>query len=377
MVKIIDRYIGKQVLFATLFAVFVLSVVLVLGNIFQKLISELDRHPDLGWGFVFEFMLNVLPFSLIFTIPWGLLTSILLIYGRLSADNELTSLRMSGLSMPRICAPVFAVGLLATLVTFLMNVEIAPRSQAKIAKIFFELATENPGAMFVEDEVVNTLPGYSIYTEKRELLDEETGRYRLTNLLLVKLNERKRPDIFIRAREAEIGFEKGNFDTLFMNLNDAHIEKASSIESSEFDQHQMVKPGDATLQLSLTELREKHRKSRPSFMTVPELQNEIRNETDPVRKASLKTEMSKRFSLSLACLTFCLVGVPLGVRAQRRETSIGFALSLIVAISYFLFIVVAEVFHENPAARPELLMWTPNVVFMTLGAVLFYRLSRR
>ena len=43
MVKIIDRYIGKQVLFSTVFAVFVLSVVLVLGNVFQKLISELDR----------------------------------------------------------------------------------------------------------------------------------------------------------------------------------------------------------------------------------------------------------------------------------------------------------------------------------------------
>ena len=71
MFRIIDRYIGKQVFFSTLFAVVILSVVLVLANIFKKLIGEMDRYPDLGWGFVIEFMLYVMPYSLIYTIPWA------------------------------------------------------------------------------------------------------------------------------------------------------------------------------------------------------------------------------------------------------------------------------------------------------------------
>ncbi|MEM9281969.1 MAG: LptF/LptG family permease, partial [Verrucomicrobiota bacterium] len=100
--KIIDRYIGKQVLGATLFAVAVLSIVLVLGNIFQELLDQLVQRPDLDAGYVLRFVMNVLPFSLIFTIPWGFLTAVLLVFGRLSADNELISLRMAGLSATRI-----------------------------------------------------------------------------------------------------------------------------------------------------------------------------------------------------------------------------------------------------------------------------------
>ncbi len=375
--KIFDRYIGKQVLFSILAATLVLSVVLVLGNLFKKLIGVLSQHPELGWGFVVEFAANVLPFSLIFTIPWAFLTSVLLIFGRLSADNELTSLRMAGLSMPRICAPVFALSLLMTSITFWMNVEVSPKSQAKIAQIFFELATENPGAMFVNDEVVNTLPGYALYTTTRELIDEESGRYRMENLQLVKLNDRKRPEMFVQANGAIIGFEPGNNDDLFLELTDAHIEKSSSVDSQKFNEAQMVQPGEAMLQLSLAELKEKHRKERPSYMTVAELNREIRGEKeDPKRRSSLRTEFHKRFSLSMACITFTFIGIPLGVTAQRRETSVGFALSLIIAISYFLFIVIAEMFHADPGSFPHLLMWTPNVIFLALGLALFWRLCR-
>ncbi|RFC43571.1 MAG: lipopolysaccharide export system permease protein [Verrucomicrobia bacterium] len=377
MLKIFDRYLGKQLVFSTFFAVFVLSMVLVLGNVFQKLISKLDEHPELGWGFVLEFMLNVLPFSLIFTIPWGMLTSILLIYGRLSADNELTALRMAGLSMWRICTPVFTVGLIATAASFWLNTDIAPKSQSRIAQVFFRIATQNPGAMFINDEVINSLPGYLLYTEERQLLDDGTGRYRLKNLQMVKLSGRARPDIFIRAAEGIIGFDPGNMDDLIMELEDAHIEKAESDDQTEFQLHHYVKPGHATLQISLAALRERHRKTKPSFMTLTELRQKVAGELDPALKSSYLTEMHKRLSLSLACITFCLVGVPLGVTAQRRETSIGFALSMIIAICYFVFIIVADSFSDSPAAFPHLLMWLPNIVFMSLGAVMFARLSRK
>lgn len=377
MLKIFDRYLGKQLVFSTFFSVFVLSMVLVLGNVFQKLISKLDQHPELGWGFVVEFMLNVLPFSLIFTIPWGMLTSILLIYGRLSADNELTALRMAGLNMWRICSPVFIIGIIATFASFWLNTDIAPKSQSRIAQVFFKIATENPGSMFISDEVINTLPGYLLYTEKRTQMEDGTGRYRLENLQLVKLNERSFPDIFIRAAVGIIGFDAGSTDDLIMELEDAHIEKAESAESSDFQAHHFVKPGHATLQISLKSLRERHRKTKPSFMTLTELRQKFAGELNPELKSAYRTEMHKRLSLSLACLTFCLVGVPLGVTAQRRETSIGFALSMIIAILYFVFIIVADSFAETPAAYPHLMMWIPNVVFMSLGAVMFVRLSRK
>ena len=95
------------------------------------------------------------------------------------------------------------------------------------------------------------------------------------------------------------------------------------------------------------------------------------------KRSALRTEIHKRYSFSLACMTFGLIGIPLGITAQRRETSIGFALSLMVACGYFTFIIFADSFRDKPEAYPHLLMWLPNVVFMALGLWMFRRLSSK
>ena len=79
----------------------VLSLVFVFGNLFKK-VFELLVDKDLPLGALLKFMAYILPFSLTFTIPWGFLTAVLLVFGRLSADNELVSFRMAGMSMARI-----------------------------------------------------------------------------------------------------------------------------------------------------------------------------------------------------------------------------------------------------------------------------------
>ena len=87
--------------------------------------------------------------------------------------------------------------------------------------------------------------------------------------------------------------------------------------------------------------------------------------------------MSKRFSFSLASFAFALIGVPLAITAHRKETSVGFMLSLGVAFTYFLLILIADTLKHNPKVHPELLIWAPNVIFIGLGAWLFLRLSRK
>src|SRR3982075_3043443 len=108
--KIVDRYISRQLVVNLLFAIVVLSFVLVIGNIFRKLLPLLVNH-DLPVEYLVGFVAYVLPFSLIFTIPWGLLTAVLLVFGRLSADNELIALRSNGVSVTRVCLPLAAIAL--------------------------------------------------------------------------------------------------------------------------------------------------------------------------------------------------------------------------------------------------------------------------
>ncbi len=376
--RIIDRYVSRQVLTTAGFAVLVLSGVLVLGNIFKELLEQLVEHPELDASYVLKFIANVLPFSLIFTIPWGFLTAVLLVFGRLSADNELTSLRMAGLSMTRICAPVLLLAAIFSMIALWLNVSVAPKAQARVKGMVLGMALDNPLMLFNKDEVLDDFPGYVIYTGDKAF-SEERGEEVLKNLQIIELNDFKRPVRFVVADTALVHNEDIEGEKfMVMDLFDARIETKNEGDVRDLSKINAVSAASTTISISLQKLVEKRQKIRPSTMTDGELRKMLRSEElSTLEKTQFRTELNKRYSFSMACITFGLIGIPLGVTAQRRETSIGFALSMIIACVYFLFIIFADTFRDDPKAMPFLLMWLPNLVFLSLGGFLFYRLSRK
>jgi len=111
-------------------------------------------------------------------------------------------------------------------------------------------------------------------------------------------------------------------------------------------------------------------------MSIEQLLDQLKSDNER-QQSSSRTEISKRFSFPFGCLVFALIGVPLGVTAHRRETSIGFAMGLIVAVSYFIFVIVGDTLRAKPQFHPELLVWFPNLLFLILGVFLFRRLARQ
>ncbi|MEY5011469.1 MAG: hypothetical protein RLZZ253_2608, partial [Verrucomicrobiota bacterium] len=129
--KLLDRYVAGEVLGTSAFAVAILSVVLVLGKVFREMLDLLVNH-NAPLEFILTFVAYILPFSLTFTIPWAFLTAVLLVFGKMSAENELIALRSSGVSIPRICAPVFVLAAAFVGICLWINLEVAPRAQVKM-----------------------------------------------------------------------------------------------------------------------------------------------------------------------------------------------------------------------------------------------------
>src|SRR5213082_3595046 len=165
--KQIDKFVSRELLVNVLFAIAVLSLVLVVGNIFRKLLTLLVNH-DVPMEYLLAFIAYVFPFSLIFTIPWGLLTAILLVFGRLSADNELIALRANGVSVTRVSVPLGAIAAGCTAICLWLNVQVAPAAQEKLRSTIFDLATRNPMALFGSDQIIDQFPGRKIYVGKKE-----------------------------------------------------------------------------------------------------------------------------------------------------------------------------------------------------------------
>jgi len=370
--RIIDRYISRQVITTSLFAVGMLSLVLVLGNVFKKLLDMLVNH-DVPLQLILTFIAYIIPYSLTFTIPWGFLTAVLLVFGRLSAENELIALRSNGVSVPRICIPVFILSILCVGVCFWINVDVAPYAQEQMKTAVYHMATSNPIALFGSDSIIDQFPGELIYVEKKD------GK-NLEDILMYQLNERGQPTMTVHAKTGELMTDlKGN-PQIILRLKNAQYEERDSVKP---DNLTLIHPGIHTeqndLAISLQELYDKNtKKTSPSQMTLTELlKKQVDSGTDKQQMSVIKTETNKRFSLSLASFAFCLIAVPLAITAHRKETSVGFLFSLIVAFVYFFFIVMVGIVSNRPNFHPELLIWLPNVIFIALGAFLFYRMSRR
>ena len=321
MNRILDRYLARQILVATLTAVVVLTLVFGLGNIFKRALPELvdDSLSIKRFG---QFVLYILPFAVAYTVPWGFLSAVLLTFGRLSADNELVSMRMSGRSMWRICLPVFVLAALLSGLCFWLNLEISPRAKWKMKQIVKDVLSDDPTMAFRQKGVFDDM-AIEFDSDEEEKMGGKNG-------WLFRVDEFNRPVVATFAERLEIHRE-GNRWTA-----------------------ELLDPG--------TELRR--------FPTLKE-------GASVMDAAELRTELTKRYSISLACVAFCFIGIPLGVTAQRRETSIGFALSLGVAVSFFFFIFLGETFGEEESLLPHVLMWAPSVLFIGLGAFLFHRMNKR
>jgi LPS export ABC transporter permease LptF len=379
--RLLDRYVAREVLGTSAFAVALLSVVLVLGNVFRQLLDLLVNH-NVPLEFILSFIGYILPFSLTFTIPWAFLTAVLLVFGKMSAENELIALRSSGVSITRVCLPILGLSLIFVGICLWINVDVAPKAQVKMKSALYNIATSNPMAMFSSDKVIDEFPGRKIFVERNNGPE-------LENLLVYELSDEYEPMKVVFAKRGLLETDHEH-NQLLLHLMDARLEQRDDQEPQNLLKvKQGITARETTFPISLKELYDRNRKrSGFSAMTVAQLQERLGQERDrklstedakkeAALRSAAKTEVSKRFSFAMASFAFGLMGVPLAITAQRKETSIGFMLSLIVAFVYFFFIILADTVRNNPKWHPEFLIWSPNLVFIGLGAWLFWRLSRR
>lgn len=362
-----DRYIGRQIISTTLFAVLILSGVFLLGNIFKEARPLfVGQHPSPF--LVLEFIVSVLPFSLMFTIPFSFLAAVMLVFGRLSSDNELVGMRMAGRSLPRIAIPVFVIAFALSSLCFWLNVQIAPLAKGNVKDLLIQAVQDDPNK-FLDPGVVQTqLDDKRIYVTEREgdilygVHIHDIGDH--TN------NYKERLYTFAEKAHLAIDIDKGQ---LQLRLENATIE---SIDKNGI--HTPITVAAVNPVIFDFNL-EKKRGVKASSMTNSEISAylDAHPELDAEAKAKFKNQITHRQSYSLACLAFALVGVPLGMTARRKESSSGFALSLAIGLGYFLFHIFANQSDSDSAQLATILYWLPNALALLIGIYLFKRARRR
>ncbi len=364
--RISDRYIGRQVLVGTLYAVAVLCLVLVLGNLFKKIQPLLvDQQAPLG--LVLRFVISVLPISLMYTVPWGFLSAVLLVFGRLSSHQEITSFRVAGVSLVRLAVPVFVIGALLSLGSLWLNINVIPRSKASSVVLLYEQASRDPDSLLKPGVVQGNFKGSGTDAQK-VLIEGKSGEW-VEGFHFYQLPESEKGErAYVHAARASLAVDEVK-SQLRVKLENAYFETHKKDGRIEMVFAEKAEP-------LLIDLKDpKTRKPRASMMTNDEIRAAVANDMDlsPAKKVAMLSEITKRYSLSMACLAFAFVAVPLGLGSRRRESSGGLVISLIIGIGYFLFIMLAEQFES--AAGANAMIWAPNAACVLLG-LLFFRRAR-
>ena len=368
MVSKIDRYLTRQVLVSTLFAVMVLSMVLILGNVFKE-VHDLLVNKGAPVSFVAIFILQLLPYSLVFTIPWAFLAAVLLTFGRLSSDQEITALRSSGMSLYRIATPVLLLGLGFSSICLWLNATHAPRAKAAIKMLLYDEIRNDPLRLLDPGVVQSRLKGQKIYINERE--NEQTlGGFHAYQL---STNDRNAPPLgYLYSNRVTLDTE--SVDQQFdLQLNTGYGEiydKKGNLQQFFADK---AEPWVLTYPL-------RGRQLKPNTLDNQEIAEILRNpppEIAPERLPMYAFERDKRFAFSLAPLALAFVGIPLGMNSRQKENSSGIVMSIVIAFAYFLLLILAEETRADHLSLSQSLLWLPNILGVFLGLWFLHRASQK
>jgi lipopolysaccharide export system permease protein len=130
---IIERYLTRQTLAVTFAATFILTVVAILGR-FLKYLASASRG-ELDPGVLALLMGYRMPEFLQLILPLGLLLGILLAYGRMYAENEMTVLIACGLSRVRLLVITMVPAAVITLVVAWLSLHLTPLGMVNTATL--------------------------------------------------------------------------------------------------------------------------------------------------------------------------------------------------------------------------------------------------
>jgi lipopolysaccharide export system permease protein len=352
--------------------VLVLTLVMCAATIVQA-INFMSRGVS-GQVILAIFVANI-PYLLSFSIPMSTLTSVLLLFSRLSLDGEVNAMKACGVSLWWIASPILGFSILLSVGCIYINNTMAPDSHFAERKILRNLGVEDPINLLDEGRFVREFPGLIIYVGKKkgneveDIVVYETAEGGLTR--------------HVRAGSGTISSD-GQNEKIHINLVDVQIEQYDGDASLDPSKMTRLTAERYPVTLDLADVLRKGEVSKKTKdMTFWELVHVIRHtevffeglDREELNKQRMRrlVAINSRVTLALSCLSFTLVGIPLGIRSRRKESSVGIGISLAVVFIFYAFIVFARSMDDRPELRPDLIAWIPVLLAQGVGIFLIHR----
>jgi lipopolysaccharide export system permease protein len=434
----IDRYILKSHLAPFFMSLFVLIGIFII-QFMMKFIDHLIGK-GLGLGIVIEVILTNLAWMLVLAVPMSVLISTLMAFGTMSANNEITVMKSSGISVYRmISAPLVASIILAFgLMEF--NNRILPDANHRAKTLGIDIRRARPTLALEPGIFSQEIQGYTLIARRNF---EETNE--LEGLTVYDHSD-PNTNVIIAAERGFIAYGP-DFTTLILDLYDGEIHEISTQSSNNdyrriaFTRHRIVIPyegydfertadnvfqrGDRELSAqvmmervdtlraqnkrilaSMSQQIDRYHSSimsgefellppvLPAYEQNPNLariQSAIsrarslsssidsdlrRLQSNERRMDQYMVEVHKKYSIPIACIIFILIGAPLGIMTRKGGFGVAAGISLGFFLLYWAYLIGGEKLADRGYITPLIGMWGANIILLPVGIYLTIRTQK-
>ncbi len=320
---------------------------------------------DIGSLFVY-----LTPFFLMLLIPVAGMISTFLTFQRMSGDRELMALRAGGISLSQLLPAPGLFLLLCAGLTLVVSLFGVSWGMDRFQHTLVDLA-QTRAQLSLRPGVFNRdFPGLVVYARN---VDRDSGEMRG---IFIQDTTHGDKGVNILAPQGRVATDHSQGKVFFLLTN-------GRIYRLDQKQMEVLSFGSYQVSLDLSRLLQDVDvdRDKPRYMSWTELSRIAASsgqETDkgPEFIRTVQVERHKRWALPAACLVLGLVALPLGWILDELKRQYGAVLIVGVFFAYYALFSLGVGLGQLGVLSPAVGVWSPNVLFAVLAAVLFRQALR-
>lgn len=358
--KLIDRYILSELISPAFFGMMIFSS-LWLVNVLMKVIDMMVTK-EVAFSAVARFFLYTVPVVMTTSCPMAMLLASLMAMGRITADSELTALKAGGMSLYRVLAPVYIVGIVASGFVFWLNEWVVPESNTRRNKVYLnEIVLKKPLPKVAQNIFFEGGKEFKMFVRS---FDPKANL--VHNATVFNFQSGGYPRI-TEAKSATLAETYWDFHngTMYTTRPTGQPEHFIHFEKWRYPLDLSMGPGID------------NPAPRPGDQPLPELYKYIREqEAKGVPSTGLWMDFYWKTAFPCASLFLMMLGAPLAAGSGRSGAGLGIGLSILLMFAYYMLLALCKGFGENGSIPPLIAAWIPNSIVLVLAAWLTRRAAQ-
>jgi lipopolysaccharide export system permease protein len=359
--KVLQRYLARELVFPFLMAVFIFTFILIMDKIFA--LADLIVKYGVSLWVVVKLMGYLLPSTFAITIPMGCLVAVIVAFSRLKGDNEITAMKASGVSMLPSLVVAILFGAILSVSMILFNNRVLPYANLAYKTLYFDVVSQRAAIVIKEHGFVNDFDGYSFRVGS---MDPISGELRAIIVFVLG----RRPEDPVRAIFAQRGrlLSDRQSRRVMLKLEDGFMQTVQPNNPQVYSRLEFQSNVlDLDINHTLLDRNTQNLRSARE-MSMQDIRREIAQGAPGGESFNtLWVEYHKKISIPFACLAFMLIGAPLGLLTPRSGKFIAYFLGVLLIFIYYIFLSLGETFGSDGRMSPFLAMWLPNFMMTLVG----------